>query len=434
MTFLKETFILDNRIINTNEVKMSLQKVLYLIELFQKFTDQKIPSIIIEIETMRLTLESKDQINKDLESLAYSIKEYLPVLDEAGFKSHTIKNIDNAIIEAILLFKNFDYKHKENLKRWLNYIKDGLNAIKNILSVFIASKPRASGWPLDQLKRNENFLLIVHRRGATRVLGSTLERDVDIMNNVAKTVELHQKSFLRTVQVAMDCDFFWIEHNGKMSIFFGHPRGIFNIFSARKASHFMPLRRTTGLELPEQIFKRMSPALHLSIELKFGVGNTELAIKMLIDELNYYGLLQRVTFQSHNLYLLELVKSYSAKLPTLLFSRRGRLLRFHTPTHWTWNELFEKPINFSIPSLPSYVDGVIEHHPPQDILEFKAYIDYFKKHGKLCMPFIINFFMPQRGRAAKKRILQAYLAGCNGGFVDKSSVEPLIEFLKDPLG
>ena len=79
--------------------------------------------------------------------------------------------------------------------------------------------------------------------------------------------------------------------------------------------------------------------------------------------------------------------------------------------------------------------GIRVYRPPKDIFEYKAFVDSFKKHRKLAMPFIVNAFVgTQHGKAAKRRILQGYLAGCPGGFIERSSIDHLIDFMKDPLG
>ncbi|MBD3249246.1 hypothetical protein GF336_04340 [Candidatus Woesearchaeota archaeon] len=382
-------------------------------------------------ESREISAFLKGKTGQMLEKTIHVLETYDDFLKAAGFKK-TIKKIKKALIKCSILAERLDKSNFHKFKAWMEIVENLSREINSILTTLIGSRSLSHGWVLDQLRREENFLLILHRLGSSRRKNKGIERDVDIANNIARTVQLHQKSFLRTFQISMDSDMFWIEHKGRASIYFGHPSTARHLLKVRKAKQVMALRNKSGVALPENVFKRMDPELHISIELKFGIGDSWKAVKTLIDTLNDYGLLQRVTFQSQNLYLLDLVKSYSRKLPTFLFSKGRSLMRFHLPIHFSWNEMFNKPAHLSLSCLPGYVDGMMEHNPPKDIIRYKAYADSFKKQGKLCMPFIINAFMrTQHGKTARNRIMQAYLAGCHGGFVEKSSVEPLIDLIKD---
>ncbi len=373
----------------------------------------------------------KGRIRQMLEKILYNLETQDDFLEAAGFNKD-IKKIKKPLIECIVLAERIDRSNFHKFEAWLKVAEDSLRNVNSILAPLLGSRSLSHGWVLDQLRREENFLLIIHRLGSSRRKSKRIERDVDTANNIARTIQMHQKSFLRTFQVSMDCDMFWIEHNGKTSLYFGHPSTARHLLKVRKAKQVMDMRGRSGVALPDNVLKRMDPELHISIELKFGIGNSQKAVKTLIDKLNDYGLLQRVTFQSQNLYLLDLVKSYSRKLPTFLFSKGRSLMRFHLPIHFSLSEMFYKPAHISLSRLPGYVDGLMEHNPPKDIIKYKEYADSFKKKGKICMPFIINAFMrSQHGKAARNRIMQAYLAGCHGGFIEQGSVEPLIDMIKD---
>ena len=166
-----------------------------------------------------------------------------------------------------------------------------------------------SGCPLKPVRRRLNHIFALRNRLPDSYLG-------------------------RRIEYAFEIDYFWIEHKGKISGFFGHVvkipgsakkildmyRGKSNLFTGK------------GLLNPDWIFPRIGK-IKLIIDIHRGYGSDPKGLDELIRILKTYHLENSVMVAGHSAWPLAYLKSKLPKIYTILVSLKLLGFRFSIPIH-----------------------------------------------------------------------------------------------------
>jgi hypothetical protein len=118
----------------------------------------------------------------------------------------------------------------------------------------------------------------------------------------------------RKLEYAMEVDYFWIEHNGRLSTFFGHT---LSHFIPKKAAKIMEmyrgktdptkLKHRMGLMHPPWLLSRIG-RIKLAIEIKGGRGSDKKALDHLVKLIRLYHLERNIIFLGFSAWPLEYLK------------------------------------------------------------------------------------------------------------------------------
>ena len=118
----------------------------------------------------------------------------------------------------------------------------------------------------------------------------------------------------RRLEYALEVDYFWIEHHGRLSTFFGHttpvtiPRKAEKILEMyRGKTNPTQLKHRLGLMFPEWLLSRIG-RIKLGIEIKGGRGSDEKALDYLVKLIKSYHLENNITFFGFSAWPLEYLK------------------------------------------------------------------------------------------------------------------------------
>ncbi len=109
----------------------------------------------------------------------------------------------------------------------------------------------------------------------------------------------------RRIEYAFEVDYIWIEHEGKVSGFFGHTMNIWRL-QPRKAKKILSMYRgktnlltRKGLLVPEWLFSRLGK-IRLIIDIHKGFGSDPRAMDELVRKLRSYHLEREVIIDGHS--------------------------------------------------------------------------------------------------------------------------------------
>jgi len=184
-------------------------------------------------------------------------------------------------------YKRF-IKHKRTKLKGLKIFLKELTSFKDDLGITdkdirrlhrlitVLEKPQAIEFAFALLSSplpQKPFIVTIHRLGNGRT-------DVKRVNALAEKVEMYNNglSSTRKIHLALDLDFFWVHHNNKMSVFFGHPTKARKwVTKIRKGNDISEMKKDHLVSLPEGRITLARSDVYFHVELKNGVGSFDAA-------------------------------------------------------------------------------------------------------------------------------------------------------------
>lgn len=223
--------------------------------------------------------------------------------------------IDKVMNEGIRpLIALLDHLEKE-IKKKLEKV-----SVQNLIAEQMEKEEPSSG--TEAYLRRQPFLIVFHSANEREYANKIL----------ASRYDLPQSYMGRRIEYAFEVDYFWIEHNGRISGFLGHaPHGMI----PRNAKKILEMRRgktdaesvlkRKGLLFPKWMFSRIG-RIKLMIEIKAGWGNDARALDELVKMIRSYHLQNSIILIAFSAWPLLYLKQHLPNALTVLIVIRVPIL------------------------------------------------------------------------------------------------------------
>jgi hypothetical protein len=275
--------------------------------------------------------------NQALTEIETELKVYVGnILKRVSFIDGTIPQLlkQNKIDEILTEIENLKKDGIRPLTVVLKHLEDQLSGHKNKETPIENEREQQVETALDK----QPFMIVFHGTNTMKEIYKILS-----VRHLLPTTYLG-----RRLEYVMEIDYFWIEHRGKISAFFGHTP---YLRQPRKAKKILKMRHTEinpesatqsqGILNIDWIFARAGQ-VKLMIEIKQGVGkkgHDERALDYLIAKIREYGLENRIMFLAFAIWPLEYLKKKLPNSTTIVIISKLWGVRMSFPNQRTFRNI-----------------------------------------------------------------------------------------------